>query len=157
MTKYLLDTNIILRLSNPSDEQHRLVTEAIVALLMQSDECYVTAQVLIELWVVATRPVDVNGLGWSPEKTRDIIDQLLKRFPIAEETLQILSTWLAVVTEHHIKGKRTHDARIVAVMKTCDISHILTLNPDDFPGIAGITVLHPQEVILSDVRNAEIE
>jgi predicted nucleic acid-binding protein len=147
MTKYLLDTNILLRLSNPSDEQHRLVAEAIVALLMQADECYLTAQVLIELWVVATRPVDVNGLGWSPEKTRDIIDQLLQRFPIAEEMPQIFPTWLDLVAEHHIKGKRTHDARIVAVMKTCDISHLLTLNPDDFLGISGITVVHPQEVI----------
>ncbi len=143
MTKYLLDTNILLRLSNPSDEQHRLVTEAIVTLLMQADERYLTAQVLIELWVVATRPVDMNGLGWSPDKTRDIIDQLLQRFPIAEETPQIFSTWLAVVAEHKIKGKRTHDARVAAVMKTCDISHILTLNPDDFLGISGITVVHP--------------
>jgi len=54
MTKYLLDTNVVLRLSNPSDDQHELVTEAIATLLTQGNECYLTAQVLIELWVVAT-------------------------------------------------------------------------------------------------------
>ena len=46
---------------------------------MQGNECYLTAQVLIELWVVATRLVEVNGLGWSIEQTRQVIDQLLDR------------------------------------------------------------------------------
>jgi predicted nucleic acid-binding protein len=65
MPKYLLDTNILLRLSNPTDTQHELATAAVATLLSRGDECYVTAQVLVELWVVATRPVDVHGLGWS--------------------------------------------------------------------------------------------
>ena len=63
MAQYLLDTNIVLRFSNPSDTQHSLAAEAVATLLAQGGECYLTAQVLIELWVVATRPVDVNGLG----------------------------------------------------------------------------------------------
>lgn len=88
MTQYLLDTNIVLCLSNPSDDQHSLVTRAITALLVQSDECYLTAQVLIEFWVVATRPVDVNGLGWSTEQTRYVIDQLpMPQFFYANERL----------------------------------------------------------------------
>lgn len=157
MTKYLLDTNIVLRFSNPSDEQHRLVTDAVATLLMGSEECYLTAQVLIELWVVATRPVDVNGLGWSVDQTRTMIEQLLERFPVAEEMPQLFSTWLSVVTKNQVKGKRTHDARIVAVMLTCDIHYILTLNPDDFIGITGITAVHPQSVIKSDTENPEME
>ncbi|MCG6138418.1 MAG: PIN domain-containing protein [Nostoc sp. LLA-1] len=146
MTKYLLDTNVILRFSNPSDGQHGLVTHTVANLLAQTDECYLTAQVLIEFWVVATRPIDVNGLGWSIEQTRNIIDQLLDRFPVAEEVLQLFPTWLNLVTENQIKGKRTHDARIVAIMLGSGISHILTLNPNDFSGIPGITVVHPREI-----------
>lgn len=152
MIKYLLDTNIVLRISNPSDEQHSLVTEAVAGLLMRADECYLTTQVLIELWVVATRPVNVNGLGWSAEQTRKVIDQLIERFPMAEETPQIFSTWLTLVTDHQIQGKRTHDARIVAAMLASDISHILTLNPTDFSGIPGISVVHPQEIIDSNMK-----
>lgn len=155
MTKYLLDTNVVLRFSNPSDEQHGLATEAVVTLLMRADECYLTAQVLIELWVVATRPVDVNGLGWSIEQTRNIIDQLLERFPIAEEAPLIFTNWLALVTENQIKGKRTHDIRLVAVMSAFNISHVLTLNPNDFAGISGIKVVHPQDIITSNVRASE--
>ncbi|MEO0824479.1 MAG: type II toxin-antitoxin system VapC family toxin [Cyanobacteria bacterium J06635_15] len=147
MTKYLLDTNIVLRFSNPSDIQHDLVTEAVATLLQQGYECYLTAQVLIELWVVATRPVDANGLGWPIEQTYNVIEQLLNRFPMADETSQIFSSWLNLVTDNQIKGKRTHDARIVAVMVTSGISHILTLNPNDFSGVRGITIVHPQTVL----------
>jgi predicted nucleic acid-binding protein len=147
MTTYLLDTNIILRFSNPSDGQHELVTNAVAALLARGDECYLASQVLIEMWVVATRPTDVNGLGWSTTYTRNVIDQLMRRFPIAEEGSQLLATWLDVVSTNMISGKRTHDARIAALMKTSTISHILTLNPSDFSNIPGITVTHPQNII----------
>jgi len=35
MARYLLDTNVVLRLSNVSDAQHRLVTEAVAQVLEQ--------------------------------------------------------------------------------------------------------------------------
>lgn len=152
MPNYLLDTNIVLRFSNPSDIQHSLAAKAVATLLTQGDECYLTAQVLIELWVVATRPTDVNGLGWSIEQTRNVIDQLLDRFPLANETSQVFPNWLTLVTENKIKGKRTHDARIVAVMLTSGISHVLTLNATDFSGIPGVTTVHPQKVLDEDTE-----
>ncbi|MEB3227926.1 MAG: PIN domain-containing protein [Synechocystis sp.] len=144
--KYLLDTNVVLRFSNPSDQQHGLVTESVATLLMNADECYLTTQVLIEFWVVATRPIDVNGLGWSVEQTRQMIESLLMRFPFINETPQLFAHWLTLVTQHQIKGKKTHDARIVAIMLATGISHILTLNPDDFIGIPSISIVHPQEI-----------
>ncbi len=147
MAKYLLDTNVVLRFSNPSDSQHSLVVDAVAALLVEGAECYLTAQVLIELWVVATRPMNVNGLGWSVEQTNSAITQLLDRFPMADETSQIFLTWLDIVTDNQVKGKRTHDARIVAVMLASNISHILTLNPSDFSSISDIAVVHPQSVL----------
>ncbi|MBE9115421.1 PIN domain-containing protein [Lusitaniella coriacea LEGE 07157] len=146
MTQYLLDTNIVLRLSNPADRQHRLVVQAVATLLARADECYLTAQILIEFWVVATRPIDVNGLGWSIEQARHVIDRLRDRFPVAEETQQSFPIWLNIVTENKIRGKRTHDARLIAVMLASNIDCILTLNPNDFLGISGITVVHPQEI-----------
>ncbi|MDJ1185628.1 hypothetical protein PMH09_20810 [Roseofilum sp. BLCC_M143] len=79
MTDYLLDTNVVLRFCNVDDRQHDLATAAVGLLLKQGHECFLTAQVLIEFWVVATRPVTVNGLGWSPETTGHFIDELLHR------------------------------------------------------------------------------
>ena len=49
MAKYLPDTNVVLRFSNPSDSQHYLVTEAVAILVLQGNECYLTAQISMEL------------------------------------------------------------------------------------------------------------
>lgn len=146
MTRYLLDTNVVMRFCNPSDVQHNLATDAISRLLMQSDECLLVTQVIIEFWVVATRPTQVNGLGWTVEQTRATIDQLLDRFPFLEESPQIFPNWLNLVTDNGVMGKRTHDARIVAIMVANGITHLLTFNPNDFAGIPGITVTHPQDL-----------
>lgn len=148
MTKYLLDTNVVLRFCNPDDLQHHLATEAISCLLNQADESFLTAQVLIELWVVATRPVEVNGLGWTTEKTRNIIDELLNRFPLIEESPQIFSNWLDLVTTNKVMGKRTHDARLIAVMLANRITHLLTFNPSDFAVKSSITVVRLQELVV---------
>ncbi|WRH65462.1 MAG: type II toxin-antitoxin system VapC family toxin [Planktothrix sp. GU0601_MAG3] len=147
MIRYLLDTNVILRFCNPSDVQHHLATEAIFYLLNQGNECFLTGQVLIELWVVATRPVAVNGLGWTTEKTRNIIDELLNRFPLLEESPQIFLNWLDLVTTNQVMGKRTHDARLIAVMLANNITHILTFNPSDFGLKSRITVICPRQLV----------
>ena len=48
MTRYLLDTNVVLRFCNPNDVQHYQATDAVFCLLTQFDECLLTAQVLVE-------------------------------------------------------------------------------------------------------------
>lgn len=147
MTRYLLDTNVILRFCNPSDLQYSLAVDAISQLLARGHECCLTAQVLIELWVVATRPVEVNGLGWTVEQTRSTVDWLLSRFPLLEESPQIFLSWLDLATVNRAMGKRTHDVRLVAVMLAHGVTHLLTFNPSDFGAISGITVMRPQEIV----------
>jgi predicted nucleic acid-binding protein len=65
MTDYLLDTNIILRVVQSSAPMHALAVEAVASVLAKGDNIFITPQILIEFWAVATRPIDVNGLGWS--------------------------------------------------------------------------------------------
>ncbi len=48
-----------------------------------------------------------------------------------------------------VKGKRTHDIRLLAVMKASKITHLLTFNPDDFIPVPNITIVHPQDFINS--------
>jgi len=66
VTTYLLDTNVVVRLLEPAAPEHVLVREAIRRLLLEGHTLVLAPQVLTELWVVATRPVDVNGFGWPP-------------------------------------------------------------------------------------------
>ena len=147
MTRYLLDTNILLRSSDKTSSRYSLAVNAVACLLSQRDECVITAQVLIEFWVVATRPVEVNGLGWNVQRTQNQINQLLSQFSLLEETPQIFPNWLQLVTTHSVMGKRTHDLRLIAVMKTYEITHLLTFNPDDFLKTSDLTIVHPSDLV----------
>jgi predicted nucleic acid-binding protein len=147
MIKYLLDTNILLRVADSSAPTHNLAIDAIKEILKLGNKCVITAQVLVEFWVVATRPLEVNGLGWTPEQTRKKINQIIAQFILLEETSDIFFYWLQLVTDYNIKGKRTHDIRLLAVMKTHNITHLLTLNPKDFIQLPEITIIQPQELI----------
>ncbi|WP_414621538.1 hypothetical protein [Calothrix sp. CCY 0018] len=40
MTRYLLDTNVVLRFCNPCDVQHSLAVDAVSLLLARGDECF---------------------------------------------------------------------------------------------------------------------
>jgi predicted nucleic acid-binding protein len=63
MARYLLDTNILLRASDKTSSSYHLAVNAVARLISVGHECVITPQVLIEFWVVATRPLEVNGLG----------------------------------------------------------------------------------------------
>jgi predicted nucleic acid-binding protein len=115
-------------------------------LLARNNQLYITSQNIIEFWVVATRPTTVNGFGWNIKQTLEEIEQILHQFPQLQETPQIFTYWLNLVTTYQIAGKRVHDARLVAVMLTHGVTHLLTLNPDDFRNISGIVVVHPQAI-----------
>jgi len=147
MAKYLFDTNILLRLSDRISANYALARDATYILIEQGNKCCLTSQIIIEFWVVATRPTEVNGLGWTPERTKNQINQFLTRFTVLEETPEIFNLWFQLVTDYDIKGKRTHDIRLLAVMKAHSITHLLTFNPDDFVPLPNIIIVQPQDFL----------
>lgn len=54
MTGFLLDTNVVVRLMEPSAPEHPVVSGAIRTLLGQGQALFLAPQVLTELWVVAS-------------------------------------------------------------------------------------------------------
>jgi predicted nucleic acid-binding protein len=147
MTNHLLDTNIILRIVQPQAPTHTLAVEAVAAILEQGDNVFITPQILIEFWAVTTRPVDVNGLGWSPDLAEAEIQQLQHQFPMLDDKPDVFLNWLQLVKQHAVQGKTVHDARLVAIMRTYGITHLLTFNVDDFQRYASITVVHPLQLV----------
>ena len=61
MTRYLIDTNVLLRSAVNTSARNPSAAGAIAVLLAQGDELLLAPQVLMEFWSVATRPVAVNG------------------------------------------------------------------------------------------------
>ena len=91
------DTSILLRLPNPIDPR-RAVTDAALSILKGRGEPVVVArQNFVEFRGVATRPIDVNGLGMSLE-----LDDVYK-------------VWRRLCRSAGVAGMQVHDTRLVAV------------------------------------------
>jgi predicted nucleic acid-binding protein len=58
----------------------------------------------------------------------------------------MLPHWLTLVAQHDIKGRRTHDARLVAVMLAHRVTHLLTFNTGDFASFTNISLVHPSDL-----------
>lgn len=144
--RVLLDTNILLRLVATQAPEHADVVRAISTLLARGDEPTVAAQILVEFWVVATRPVGVNGFGWTVAQTHAAILSFQTQFALLEDTPAVLTHWMRLVVASGVQGKRAHNARLAATMLAHGVSTVLTLNPKDFDDFHGIVVLHPRDL-----------
>jgi|HubBroStandDraft_6_1064221.scaffolds.fasta_scaffold472118_2 predicted nucleic acid-binding protein len=146
----LLDTNTLLRGLDRNHPNCRLVRRAIVALRRQGALLSVAPQNLIEFWAVATRPVDVNGLGMSPAWAAAQLRNIKHFFNLLPDAPETFQEWERLVIQHQVVGKKTHDARLVAAMNVHGISHILTFNGADFSRYATITVIEPHGVVAKE-------
>ena len=113
MATYLADTNLLLRLADPTSPQHSIATKALAGLFRQGNEVFLTPQNFIEFWAVATRPVEANGFGWNNGRTAREVAELQERFPLLPDSPDIFARWLELVKQLPIHGKRVHDARLV--------------------------------------------
>ncbi len=101
-------------------------------------------QVLFEFWSVATRPISANGLGWSVEQAQAEVETIRGRFVLLEEPPAVIDLWLDIVVARKLKGKRIHDAHLLATMKANGVDLLVTFNAADFPVDPGITILIPK-------------
>jgi predicted nucleic acid-binding protein len=143
MTVCLLDTNVLLYLANAAAPEHNAAKSAVTRMLASGIRLALAAQVLFEFWSVATRAVAANGLGWAVPQARAAIDGFRGRFPILAEPPAVVDLWLDLVVAHALKGKRIHDAHLLATMKANGVNQLLTFNVADFPSGAGLTIVSP--------------
>jgi len=78
----LLDTNILMRAAQPGHPMYATAVNAVAALRRRGDNLFLVPQNLYEFWVVGTRPLAQNGLGFTPAQARTEIDQLKKHFAL---------------------------------------------------------------------------
>jgi predicted nucleic acid-binding protein len=141
----LIDTSTLLRTLQASHPQRETARVAIKALIARGRELHIVPQNLVELWVVATRPLSQNGLGLStPEAAADLA-RLKSMFPLLADTPAIYPVWESLVIQYRVFGKPAHDARLVAAMRVHGLTTILTFDRTGFSRYAGIEVLHPAD------------
>lgn len=144
MAQYLLDTNVVLRLLDPTAPEHPACRAATEVLTAAGHALLLAPQVIYEFWVVSTRPPANRGFGWPTARAAQAVDRLLAAFPLYPETPDIFATWRTLVEQHGIAGKRAHDARLAAFKQVHAVPYLITLNGRDFVALTA-GVLAPEE------------
>ncbi|HLJ55242.1 MAG TPA: hypothetical protein VKT77_09390 [Chthonomonadaceae bacterium] len=147
MSLVLIDTNVLLRTSRPTDPQCAVAISAQAILRSRGDSPCLVAQNIIEFRAVATRPDVVNGLGMSQADANAEILALKSLYPVYLDEPALLAEWERLVQAVGSVGKQNHDARLVAAMTIHRIETLLTFNKVDFTRYTHITVLTPDEVV----------
>jgi hypothetical protein len=106
--------NILLRLAQATHPMHATAQAAVSFLQRGGQTLIAVPQKVYEFWVVATRPVAVNGLGLSIAEAIAEVTKFTALFPLSPDTPAVYSEWLRLVGTHHVSGKNAHDARLVA-------------------------------------------
>ena len=142
----LVDTNILLRLSDSGHPLQSVCELALQRLLQRRDRVFLCAQAAIEYWAVATRPKPVNGLGLSPIDAEAGLRRAERWLVWLSEPPDIAVRWRALVNKHGVLGKQAHDTRLVALMEAHGLTHLLTLNVGDFARFPAVTCVEPANV-----------
>jgi predicted nucleic acid-binding protein len=129
----LLDTGVLLRLLDRSDPHHADIRGALRKLRARGDTSVTSSQNIAEFWNVCTRPASARGgYGLSVAETERRVRLLERLFTVLTETPASYPLWRNLVVAHGVQGVQVHDSRLVAIMQTYGITHILTLNSADF-------------------------
>jgi len=143
----LLDTNVLLTATDRARTDHTSCLELLRESADSGVHFAIIGQIVREYLVVATRPVDANGLGLSPAQAIRNIREFRGRAHLLPETREVAAELIRLVDEHALQGKRVHDANVVAAAHHHHVSAIVTSNTADYEGLCRIPVLTPADTI----------
>jgi len=144
---WLLDTNILLRMTKIDDGHYSLIGDAIRALAAHNAKLCYTSQVLGEFWNVSTRPRDQNGFGLSVAETDRLAGVIERAFELLPDSRAVHDRWRRLLIVHEVKGVNVHDARLAASMYVHGVKQLLTANVRDFKRFEGLHAIHPADVM----------
>ena len=98
---YAVDTNILARSIHEGHPMQDVTKLAIKTLLGRGDVICVLAQSLYEFWVIATRPLEVNGFGMSAAETQIRLAEFVTRLTLKTDRPEIYAEWKHLVVESH--------------------------------------------------------
>ena len=142
----LLDTNIVLRQLRRDDSDYAMVTRAVEILRRRQEPMVLVPQNTVEIACVLTRPVVANGFGLSPADAEVELQRIERLYPVLPDTADVYQHWRLLFADPGAVGRQVYDMRLVAAMRAHGLTHLLTINVDDFKRYSGITVLHPRDI-----------
>ncbi len=125
-----LDTNILVYLCNEESRFHEKVV-AIFKHIVEKYDIWISRQVLREYAVVMSRQ-EFYGKTLTSQEIVEDIEKWEKSFNVIDETKEITDNLKNLLVKYDIKGKKIHDANIVASIVNFSIPLIFTFNIKDF-------------------------
>jgi predicted nucleic acid-binding protein len=144
--RYLIDTNVLLRISRQNDPHHQLVGASLKELDRQGSEACFSLQNIAEFWNVCTRPAERNGYGLTIAETSQRVEFIERTMTFLPDNEKVYPIWRRLVIANNVSGIQVHDARLAAIMHAYGLTHILTMNQADFLRYAEIQPVHPNQV-----------
>ena len=144
---WLLDTNILLRMSKSDDAHHEAIRDALRILVERDARICFTSQILGEFWNASTRPRDQNGFGLSIAEADRIARVIERNFELLPDSRAVHDRWRQLLLTHGVKGVQVHDARLAATMYVHGVTQLLTVNVRDFQRFEELNAIHPADVI----------
>ena len=140
-TKVFVDTNVLLE---ASDEGRRFHAQAQGLFRHAFDDgvnLFLGTQVVREYLVVATRPIENNGLGMTTDHALENIKQFRKKASMVAETLQAGELFVEWSGKYGIRGKRLHDLQILATASVAGMHALVTANEKDYPESTPLAII----------------
>ena len=145
--RWLLDTNILLRMTNQDDPSYHLLQKTIRVLLARGAKLCFTTQTLGEFWNVSTRPLKENGFGMNVAEVDHLTSAIEREFEFLPDGLEVHRKWRKLLVAHEVRGVQVHDTRLAASMYVRGVSNMLTFNGRDFRRFNDLRAVHPAEVL----------
>lgn len=137
-TLVVVDTNVLLAATDLSRASCAAATK-----LLTEDErrLAITPQIVREYVAVATRPVDVNGLGLGVADAVANVAQFLDDMELLREDAATTRLLLELIGPMAAVGRQVHDANVVAVAMAHGAAAIVTDNASHFARFAELVTI----------------
>lgn len=124
----LLDTNVLVDATDVARPGHAAALE----LLERRAGLVLSAQIIREYLVVATRPVGANGLGLRLAAAKANVLEFRRVVRLLPEEKPLLPHLLGLLDEVPCEGKAIHDALVVAAMRVHKVRLLISSNRAHF-------------------------
>ena len=127
----ILDTNVLVSATASQRELHAAAQD-VMQWPASGRRIHVSGQILREYLVVATRPLESNGLGLACAEAVANVSIFRSAVHCLEENDQVQRKLVELVQSHECRGFLVHDANVVATALAHGIPAIVTENQRDF-------------------------
>jgi predicted nucleic acid-binding protein len=134
----LVDTNLFVTAANPRDAACDRANQALQAAAQSQPRACISGQIIREFYTAVTRPIVVNGLGWTATEAVAAAENMIARFDFLPDTPDVATRLLWLAGKYGVSGKQIHDANIVATLLAHGEKKLLTLNTEDFARYADV-------------------